>query len=506
MIGQKNHATTTLPVGYLTSYDVQIGVAVFEVQYRWLLLRKLQFSSAQLSLRYEKTFVGKSQKGFDLLGHDITPKNFSPSQKIQEKALENAQEGQKSLVEYLNRWRTWVYAGLPFKVERVDDVVKSIVDAIVKGTSFNRTQEQSCDEKQRNRTSESLDASQVNRSIISVPDGDNNNLQDKECFMYKILVSALLLAISQSYAATTVVETYPLDSYSSQFISCASSLDYSEKLSEFSTTTYNNLPSVEDSNSSLLKTGKMADFLDSARLAISEYDSINFLGVRLIHKHNTLLDGEIMNEIYSDSEPTPTIITSNRMTMKKSVPASWLITSNGFEVFEYSTDIVPIGAFQYLSEHQQALDTIASIVKSFGYESYLAPSVIARDCFKDFDEDSRLLERSRSLRVVDREIHENVVTGVCSESYLKMDTIQTSWSIQPVGKEVGCYKVSGCLNEGGVHKRCSSHTEEQDRFDLSLALSGGKPRQLACARCTESYCVQGRDGHVSIERQYHENT
>jgi hypothetical protein len=46
MIGQKNHATTTLPVGYLTSYDVQIGVAVFEVQYRWLLLRKLQLSSA----------------------------------------------------------------------------------------------------------------------------------------------------------------------------------------------------------------------------------------------------------------------------------------------------------------------------------------------------------------------------------------------------------------------------------------------------------------------------
>ena len=135
----------------------------------------------QLSLRYEKTFVGKSQKGFDLLGYHITPKNFSPSQKTQEKALENAkrryaQGGKKSLVEYLNRWRTWIYAGLPFKVEGVDDVIKSIVDAVVKDTSFNPTQEQSCDEKQRNRTSESLDASQVNRSIISVPDGVNFNL------------------------------------------------------------------------------------------------------------------------------------------------------------------------------------------------------------------------------------------------------------------------------------------------------------------------------------------
>jgi RNA-directed DNA polymerase len=72
----------------------------------------------QLCLRFEKTFVARCQKGFDLLGYHITPQSFSPSQKTQEKALENArrryaQGGQKSLVEYLNRWRTWIYAGLP---------------------------------------------------------------------------------------------------------------------------------------------------------------------------------------------------------------------------------------------------------------------------------------------------------------------------------------------------------------------------------------------------------
>jgi hypothetical protein len=39
-----------------------------------------------LSLRPEKTFVGRSQKVFDLLGYHVPLKSFSPSQKTQEKA------------------------------------------------------------------------------------------------------------------------------------------------------------------------------------------------------------------------------------------------------------------------------------------------------------------------------------------------------------------------------------------------------------------------------------
>jgi hypothetical protein len=116
-----------------------------------------------------------------ILRYHITPKSFSPSQKTQEKALENArrcyaQWGDKSLQEYLNRWRTWIYAGLPFKVERVDDVVKSIVDAVVKGTLFNLTLEQSCVGTIENRKSDLGYPTSVTRSIISSEhDGDNNN-------------------------------------------------------------------------------------------------------------------------------------------------------------------------------------------------------------------------------------------------------------------------------------------------------------------------------------------
>lgn len=75
-----------------------------------------------------------------MLGYYITPQSFSPSQKTQERALENAKlryakGAQKSLAEYLHCWRTWIYAGLPFKVEGVEDVIRSIADTVKTGTS-----------------------------------------------------------------------------------------------------------------------------------------------------------------------------------------------------------------------------------------------------------------------------------------------------------------------------------------------------------------------------------
>ena len=79
--------------------------------------------------------VGRNQKGFDLLGYNITLQDFSPSHKTQEKALEIAkrrytQGGLKSLQEYLQRWRTWAHAGLPSQVHSIDNIIHSLVDKV----------------------------------------------------------------------------------------------------------------------------------------------------------------------------------------------------------------------------------------------------------------------------------------------------------------------------------------------------------------------------------------
>ena len=89
----------------------------------------------RLTLRPEKTFVGRNQKEFDLLGYNITLQSLSPSHKTQEKALEiakrrYAQGGLKSLQEYLQRWRTWAHAGLPSQVHSVDNILRSLFDNV----------------------------------------------------------------------------------------------------------------------------------------------------------------------------------------------------------------------------------------------------------------------------------------------------------------------------------------------------------------------------------------
>jgi len=102
----------------------------------------------RLSLRPEKTFVGRSDEGFDLLGYDITPNRFSPNQKTKEKAFENAkrryaQGGKLSFAEYLGRWRARIHAGLPFKIERVEEAVESIRNAVTETQSIYMSRHQS---------------------------------------------------------------------------------------------------------------------------------------------------------------------------------------------------------------------------------------------------------------------------------------------------------------------------------------------------------------------------
>ncbi len=93
----------------------------------------------RLSLRPEKTYAGRSQKGFSFLGYDIIPESFFPSKKTQEKAIEQAkrryaQGGIKPLRCILRSsprtslkcWRTWCAAGLPFKTISLDDTLQRI--------------------------------------------------------------------------------------------------------------------------------------------------------------------------------------------------------------------------------------------------------------------------------------------------------------------------------------------------------------------------------------------
>lgn len=226
-----------------------------------------------------------------------------------------------------------------------------------------------------------------------------------------------------------------------------------EPLNRFCLATYNGLPSVETANDGLLSLGKTDDFLTEVSSLISSYDSVNFLGVRLIHQHNTLADGEIMLEEFKHDEGEPAIITSNRsIDTEGSIPASWLITPSGLRTFEYSTDVASLTGFQYLSEHPETLRIVTSTLQKYALESYLAPSVVMLDAFRYFEPSDHLVEKSRIVRRESRKIHENVVKGVSDGVFSKLQTIQTSWQF-PSDTDVSTYKCSrSCQSDtGGKH-------------------------------------------------------
>ena len=141
-------------------------------------------TNLRLSLRPEKTFVGRSQKGFDLLGYHITPYAFSPSQKTQEKALENAkrryaQGGNSALAKYLDRWRTWVHAGLPFKIDHVEEVIDSIRNIVMQNQCFNITKNQRCMRSSRSSSDKRLLAELVLLSNRLVRCSETNRTNNK---------------------------------------------------------------------------------------------------------------------------------------------------------------------------------------------------------------------------------------------------------------------------------------------------------------------------------------
>jgi hypothetical protein len=246
--------------------------------------------------------------------------------------------------------------------------------------------------------------------------------------------------------------------FASPYAAYSSDVLVEEPLNKFCLATYNSLPSVEEANDSLLSLGKTDDFLAEASSLIAGYDSVNFLGVRLIHQHNTLADGEIMLEEFKYDEGRPAIITSNSsIDAEGSIPASWLITPSGLRAFEYSTDVASLAGFQYLTEHPETLRIVISTLQKYALQSYLAPSVVTLDSFKYFEPSDRLVETSRTVVRGSREIHENIVKAVPSDVFSTLDVIKTSWHLNPVpGYELSCTKY--CMqNNSGRHTGTRYH-------------------------------------------------
>ena len=150
-----------------------------------------------------------------------------------------------------------------------------------------------------------------------------------------------------------------------------------EKYNYFDASFYNNLPDVEENHFFLQEKGNLKQCLKSLT---KELDILcphlsSALGVRLIHKHFTVKEGEEVVE-YTNNENH--FVTKSFYSPSNAFPASWIITSDKLLVFEKSLDSQVKKIYKEITMHPEILEKMITVIKNFQLETLLAPSIQKR--------------------------------------------------------------------------------------------------------------------------------
>ncbi len=225
---------------------------------------------------------------------------------------------------------------------------------------------------------------------------------------------------------------------------------------------YNRLPTVEDADRELKAKQSFNEFLEEARKIVVASGLSEYIGLRLIHNHFDLSEGEVMVEYFGVHNGTPSLITSafnaTVAQEKEAFPSGLIFTDSKVMVFELSTDPAVKVGFLKMQQNPEFVEQLRRLVENYGLQKLIAIGVIKRDGLL-FDAGKRYVEKSfisfgRGESVV------QVTTPDDPESL-----IPTSWYFGEDPLRQGCHPMnclSYCLRDysrGGVHigKRHDNH-------------------------------------------------
>ncbi|CAG8812089.1 38994_t:CDS:1, partial [Gigaspora margarita] len=184
-------------------------------------------------------------------------------------------------------------------------------------------------------------------------------------------------------------------------------------LNKFDSKKYNNLPFPKNASDELEnRKSEFKELLDKIK-QLTKKENIE-LGLRLLHSHDIPLeDGQAMVENFGSFEGEPAFITSAN-SPDNSYPASWILSEDGYIVFEYSTDPYVKRVYEKLLEDSSVLNKINELIKNYKLDSLIGPCITARDTLSNFNtnHDQALVEHT----VKDGDIYKNVVQSRPNES------------------------------------------------------------------------------------------
>ena len=184
---------------------------------------------------------------------------------------------------------------------------------------------------------------------------------------------------------SVVILFFSSPSFSTEFI-------VPEDLKTFNSSTYNALPLSVEADYLLKQNGNITKLLDESLAIANKYGIEEYFGFRLAHRHHDLSENEVMVEQFENLSTGPALITSvkKETSTEERTPASWLYTSSGLKVFEYSTDPQVKELYNKLMFNTSFFEEIRQVSLRLQLDQILAPAILGRQHFQHFNAEQPL--------------------------------------------------------------------------------------------------------------------
>lgn len=182
---------------------------------------------------------------------------------------------------------------------------------------------------------------------------------------------------------------------------------------------YNNLPSVEEADAMLRARGDFFDFLNAASALAYQNNLAETMGLRLLHNHFYLEQGQVMFENYLNRSLITSAHNISEIQNDNILPHGWIFSDSGaLEVFEFSSDSVVQSAIDKIRE-SGFLAKMHNLMVEHKMHNLFALSVLTRDNLKH--EDGYIF-----LEVNNDDTKQSVVQ--LAKTNFTNSNIRTSWS------------------------------------------------------------------------------
>lgn len=210
---------------------------------------------------------------------------------------------------------------------------------------------------------------------------------------------------------------------------------------------YNRLPSVKEADEAIKSSSCFQELLEKVANITKRYNCESYVGLRLIHKHFQIEEGQIMVENFQEIEGTSSLVTQPQAWEEalntKALPSSWIFSETGdVHTFETSTDPAVKNGVEFIENNPEMMDEINKELQTHKLNKLLAVALLKRDSLKTNDDQMYLekeyLDQNKTILQV----------GNRNDSQA-MQAINTSWSFKDSKGDKPYIRVqTGCSDKG----------------------------------------------------------